>query len=566
MRVFRLGFDGDLFEQDPDYNWRYFTNDDDQWQLVIGEEGNILEEEVVKMPRFVVFDKDDNRAIDVVSRFRVVVQDDGDLVVKVYDVNLVEETPTPEPEPEPDPDPTPGPTPIEQRPTVNMRLLVNLRRRDVPNLSGSYQTMRYNTVITVLEDRVDQEIMDLLGLQGVPIDDKFHWRYSPSEKKFYAERIVGGTVYLEEVSSDPSPPPSGGNTSQLNRSDDMVLKKNAAGKWIIPKARGFGTNNRPMAYFDTHIMVNTNRTDMEWLLTEYQVMGITNVRAYFSHKEFSFEQSLVIMEDFINEAKQRGITVTVVFMDSIGLSNFYIKEDEAYHVQAMGHLTIDYYLQERWRVHAAPRVAKLAAMLAKYDNVILDLCNEPALVKINHDVREFLTPANFYAFRKCWRELSDIAYAASDGRVPITVGIINTAHFKPWDWTFERCAKEFYGFLPNVHMASFHPYYEHDTSGTYFKFEPEAQVDILVAQGLGKTGYMGELGIAISQPDRVGKLAGIVNRMVPNGVTAISYWEIDPGGIDKGYCGGHCISPYRNADYSAMLSEIRSINVNYFNQ
>lgn len=546
---FTIEFDEALEKQEGAYKWEYFKDSDDTWQLVIGEKGEILDD----MSRFIVLNSDGSKAVDVEATYKLVVREDGTLVVRLLDVILDDIIGGG--------NGGPAPTPLEERDTVTMRTLVNLRKRPAPNTDTPYiDTIAYGTDLEVLVDVVDQEIMDLLGLNDY-IDSTYVWRYSLSDNSFYAERenVSGGDVFLTEVSQIPAP---SGSTQQLNRSDGMRLQHNTV--WEIPAFLGFGANNRSMAYFPTQAMVNVDREDMLWLLTEYRAMGIRNIRAYFSHRDYDFWTQMALMEDLIEEAGLRGINVVVVFMDSLGDSGHTIKEYEGYHTQALGHLNIQFYQDMAWRDHALPRIVELSKMLKNYDNVILDLCNEPALVRVGVDVREFLIPGNFYAFRQCWKELSEAAFIAGEGRFPIGIGVINTAHFKPWDWSFERASREFYEELPYVHWVSLHPYYEEDTSGTYFKFEPEGLIDIRVGQDLGKTAYMGEVGIWISQPDRPNKLLGIHDRLVGEGITATSYWEVDPGGIDLGYCGGHCISPYRNADYQEMLSAIGQINAMFY--
>jgi hypothetical protein len=328
-------------------------------------------------------------------------------------------------------------------------------------------------------------------------------------------------------------------------------------QWVLDGFSGNGANLREgMWSEDSPHFDDYNIMAVLW---DYPIYEIKHVRMYLHKDGKQFPKIMSKLRQWADFTASIGVQLVVVFDDSIR-SGFHCDVNNSYHnASYLNHLNIDWYRNEAWRGEYETRLKEVAFALKDYNHVVLDLMNEPAIVHAD------LNRENYEAFMKTWEYLTKEAYDASQGKVPITVGWINTRHFKPEYFTVEQHAHDVFGRLPYLHLANVHNYWEAGLPDNKFAFEEESAIDLQVANLYGKARYIGEYGVHLEGSNRAEKMDGyILRQMVGNTVTASSYWYVDTvSDFDKGFHDAYAIAKFR-PEFNAMLNLFPEWDRDYF--
>jgi hypothetical protein len=188
------------------------------------------------------------------------------------------------------------------------------------------------------------------------------------------------------------------------------------------------------------------------------------------------------------------------------------------------------------------RLSELAALLSGYNHCVLDLMNEGAIVQpagINQE--------NFNAWLACWQYLSEVAWTAAGGKVPILTGTISVNYW-------EDAVHQFMANTPHIACASIHIYNHYSAPPHVFEHEEMATLDAVVAPRYGKAVYLGETGVHENNDNRSGRWYDMFRRFVQtHDISSVAYWNMQPIGEDVNMCDAYCISRFRK-DYEAMIN------------
>lgn len=477
-------------------------------------------------------------------RFRVTVAEDmanDGIFVPINQYEWSVEVAPPAPPPEPEPTYTPVQAWVKTE-SLNVRLEPNTAKpRDGYIVKGNE--------ITVYAEDVDVDMLNFLAdeyadeaYRTMQIQQEYAWVFSPLTRRFYARISATGTEYLT-FSTPTSPELVRGHTLQLT--GDIRLAESGSGM-KLDGFTGFGANLREGIHFhDVEAIKN--------ILREQKNKGVKHVRMYVHHRDVDWITTLARVRMWANFTESIGLGFVAVFDESIGLSNHYCDLFEDYHTQtSLRHLSIGWYSDAAYKMPAYFwRLEELAALLAEYNHTMLDLMNEPSIVQ-----PAGINQTNFNHFLNAWKFLSERAWNAAGGKLPITVGVISVNFFP-------GSVQQFMAETPHLSTASVHLYNEMNQPSNFWAHQEMAKLDLSAAPLYGKSTWIGEFGVHQANPSRSGRCRDFINSMViPYGVSQISYWNVQPVGSDIGVCDDFCISPFR-ADFGGMMSLFTEYD-NYF--
>lgn len=450
------------------------------------------------------------------------------------------------PPPPPDPEPTP---------TILMEVVA-----DQVNVRKSPTTSAEVVDVVKRGDRLDMS-------EATETADGWLWRLHPESKTYIAERTINSSVILLKKVGEATPPPSPVGTT-VNTKGAMRLKTIDG----IPQLDGFtkvGANLREGMWANT--IDGLSDEDIKTVLDLYKENGIGHVRMYVHRVGVPFDQIIERLIFWANETAARGIQLIVVFDDSIQ-SGFHcdaVPDKYRFHTakDTMGHLNIQWYLDgadtEKELGYRDPeyvmRLRTVAYVLREYTHVLLDVMNESAVVAPPAELGGY-SARNYKAWRDAQAFLTETAYKASNGMIPILTGIINTRHAKPDEWTHAQTAADFYAHVPYATAASLHMYYEWWQKGNMLRFEDEAPVDIEAARDNDKAVLLGEWGVSSRVSGRAAKMTGFIDRFIrPNKISA-TYWGVDPreNSHDQRWTDDFAIASFR-PEFVGMMTALKGL-------
>lgn len=482
---------------------------------------------------------------------------EGDLKYSAQQIIVVgepveEPTPAPDPSPVPDPQPEPKPQPdpvtvvLENVSQWRMNIRVQPSTADGVQIVGQLLPGERVTVVSTSKNA-----------------EGYIWRQIASSGFWIAQGEIGGEKYLEPVTDDkPAPAPVPMDSQPLPFQGRYVLKQYKDATYL-DGALGMGVNLRELAYFPTDEMKHVNEGDAFWLLDRARQWGFNIVRVYFPHQNVPFGGQLDLFKRVLDMAAAKGLRVMAV-MEDHQASGYHLPEDvqdgfrdwhgyvDAETAENLNGLLRPEWYESRFRKHYMPRLIEFVKRFGHYQNLIIDLINEPGMLAVDRN------HANFNIMRNFAAEASEAVWTHGNGEVPCTVGFIETPKIDGADAL--QSALEFYSELPHIQVVSNHIYYKKLMTGDRFMFEDGADKDAEAAKLTGRAYMVSEIGVS----EAFGKYrpslltGGLTRQIVANGATSVMQWSFDPNSAnDRGYSDEYAVAAWRDSDYQASMNVLQ---------
>ncbi len=295
-------------------------------------------------------------------------------------------------------------------------------------------------------------------------------------------------------------------------------------------AQRMGVNVRELAYFGTSEWPWTNESQRDAFCDEAAKLGMTWVRFYAPHKNYTHDQIVARTRATLDAIHTAGLLGIVVLGDSLAETGLYPAGDESFHTESMGHIHKRYWHDKSYEVNYIPLLQRLVAELKDHPGLgMWQLMNEPAIYP------QPASTADADAFAAFVDRASSLIYD-EDVMHPISIGIINVAHVAPSTANHAAYPRKYFAARKYIHVATCHCYQHTKISeaNALWDQEERANVDAKAAADTDRAFMLTEFGPSHAGNRAASSEAFLRRQLQGNHACGALQWGFMPTGSDVG--------------------------------